>query len=159
AKADAISWKTEGKLTFNGNENEFRTQVTAKGLDQYRSEFDGTFGGNNVKGVTGINGDKGWRKFRDMTMDMDPGALGNEKRNVYLQVIPATLVKLKGKGFKAEPAGEEKIGDKPAVVIKVTGPDGKDFKLSFDKETSLPARLQARVAGFGGQEFTQETSF
>jgi hypothetical protein len=78
---------------------------------------------------------------------------------VYLQVIPATLVALKGDGFKLETAGEEKVGDKPAVALKVTPPDGKEFTLAFDKESGLPVKLVARVVGFQGQEYTQETTF
>ena len=37
--------------------------------------------------------------------------------------------------------------------------DGKDFTLYFDKESGLPVKLVATVVGFGGDEFTQETTF
>jgi hypothetical protein len=109
--------------------------------------------------VVVVNGDKGWRKFGDNKMDLDGDALANEKRQVYLQVVPSLLVPLKGKGFKLESASEEKVGDKPAAVIKVTGPEGKDFTLYFDKESGLPVKLVAKVIGFGGEEFTQETTY
>ncbi|MFI5454979.1 MAG: hypothetical protein ACHRXM_05960 [Isosphaerales bacterium] len=158
-KATTASWKSKGTITFNGDDNEISIQATIQGLDHYRSEFAGQFGGNDVKGVTVLNGDKGWRKFGDNDMEMDADAVANEKRNIYIQAIPATLVLLKEKGFKVEAAAEEKVGDKPAVCIKVTGPDGKDFKLCFDKESGLPVRLVAKVLGFDGQEFTQETTY
>ena len=74
-------------------------------------------------------------------------------------MVPGLLVHLKGKGFKIEAAGEEKVGDKPAAVVKVTGPDSKDFKLFFDKESGLPVKLVATVVGFDGNEFTQETTY
>src|SRR5208337_4915589 len=83
----------------------------------------------------------------------------NEKRTVYLHVIPITLVPVHGKGFKVETAGEEKVGDKAAAILKITGPDGKDFTLSFDKESGLPVKQVARVIGFQGQEMTLETTF
>jgi len=158
-KVEAITWKSKGTITFNGSDNEIKIQGTAQGLDRYRSEFEGEFGGNPVKGVVVLNTDKGWRKFGDNSNDMDGDAIANEKRSLYLQLIPMTLVPLKGKGFKLEAAPEEKVGDKPAVGIKVTAPDGKDFKLYFDKETGLPAKLVATVVGFGGDEFTQETTY
>jgi hypothetical protein len=66
---------------------------------------------------------------------------------------------LKTKDFKVEAVGEEKVGDKPAEVLKVTGPDGKDFKLYFDKESGLPVKEVAKVIGFMGEEFTQEVTF
>ena len=91
-------------------------------------------------------------------MDMDEDGLANEKRRVYLQVIPTRLVVLKDKGYKLEPADEQKVGDKPAAGIKVTGPDGKDFTMYFDKESGLPVRIVAKVAGFDGQDYTEETT-
>src|SRR5262249_25429378 len=124
AKADAAVWKARGKMTFNDNTNDFDTRVTVRGLDHFRSEFEGQFNGNAVKGVTVLAGDKGWRKFGDNLNEMDGGALANQKRTAYLQVIPVTLVPLKGKDFKVDSAGEEKVGDKTAAVVKVTGPDG-----------------------------------
>jgi hypothetical protein len=159
AKAGTYSWKAKGTITFNGNDNEIKTQATVQGLDHYRSEFEGEFNGDTVKGVLVLNGDKGWRKFNDNSMDLDADGIANEKRTIYLAVIPATLMPLKGKEFKLEPAGEEKVDDKPAVAIKITGPDGKDFKLFFDKESGLPVKLIAKVIGFGGDEFTQEISY
>jgi hypothetical protein len=109
--------------------------------------------------LTVLAGDKGWRSFMGMTMDLDGDALVNEKRNVYLQVIPTTLVPLKDKRYKLEAANEDKVGDKPAVGVKVTGPDGKDFSIFFDKETGLPVKVVAKVLDFMGNEFTQETIY
>jgi hypothetical protein len=159
AKAKAATWKTKGTLTIMGTDNAFTTHATVQGLDHFRQEFEGEFGGNKVEGVGVIAGDKGWRKFGDNTMAMDKDALGNEKRTVYLNVVPMTILPLKDKGFKVEAAGEEKVADKPAAVLKVTGPDGKDFKLYFDKESGLPVKLVAKVVGFMGDEFTQETTY
>ena len=58
-----------------------------------------------------------------------------------------------------EAIADEKVGDKPVAGIKATGPDGKDFSLYFDKESGLPVKLVAKVAGFMGDEYTQDTSF
>ena len=158
-KIDAVTWKSKVAITFNENTSQFTSHSTLQGLDHYRSEFEGEFGGNPFKGVTVLNGDKGWRKFGDNKMDLDGDALANEKRQIYLQAIPGLLLPLKGKGFKIASAPEEKVGDKPAAGIKVTAPDGKEFTLHFDKESGLPVKLVATVVGFGGDEFTQETTY
>jgi hypothetical protein len=158
-KLKSATWKTKGKITFNGNDNEFTGTATVQGLDHFRSEFEGEFGGNKVKGVTVLAKDKGWRKFGDNKMEMDEKAVANEKRTVYLQVVPMTLLPLRSKGFKIEAAGDKKVGDKPAVGLKITGPDRKDFTLYFDKASGLPVLLVAKVVGFQGNEFTQETTF
>src|SRR5262245_26331388 len=159
SKVKAATWKVKGKIIVDGNENPFTLQVTVQGLDRIRSAFEGEFGGTPIKGMTVLAGDKGWRQFADNTMELDRDALANEKRTLYLQVIPAMLVPLKGKGFKVQSAGEEKVGGKPAVGIKVTGPEGKDFTLYFDKESGLPVKQVAKVLDFMGNEFTQETIY
>lgn len=94
-----------------------------------------------------------------MDMEMDRDAIAGQKRTNYLTLIPITLLALKDKEYKMEAIAEEKVGDKPAVGIKVTAPDKKDFKLYFDKESSLPVKMVAIVPGFQGGEFTQETTF
>jgi hypothetical protein len=158
AKAKAFTYKTKGTITLNESDSEFTSQATAQGLNRYRSEFQGEFGGNKVKGVTVIDGDKGWQKFGEMGGEIPKERLANEKRNVAIILIPITLLPLKGKGFKIDTAGEEKVDGKAALGLKVTGPDGKDFKLFFDKDAGLPVKVVAKVRGFMGQEVTQETT-
>src|SRR5262249_6736690 len=124
-----------------------------------RNEFEGDFGGNKFLAVTVLAGDKGWRKLGDNSTELDKEALAGQKRTAYLAAIPITVLPLKGKEVKLEAAGEEKVGGKPAVGVKATGPEGKDFTLYFDKETGLPVKLVAKVVGLMGGEFTQETTF
>jgi outer membrane lipoprotein-sorting protein len=156
-KIKVVSWKAKGTITFQDNANPFTSSLTVQGLDRAKQEFDGEFGGNPIHGVSVLAGDKGWRVFGDMKMPIDN--IPSEKRNVYLNVIPVTLVQLKGTDFKLEALSEEKIADKAVTVLKVTPPDKKDFKLYFDKESGLPVRLVAKVLGFQGEECTQETNF
>jgi hypothetical protein len=159
SKVKAATWKTKGTITFGGNDNEVTSQWTVQGLDHARQEFEGNFGGNMVKGVTVLAGDKGWRDFGGDRMEMDKDAVANQKRIVYLTMVPATILPLKSKEFKVEAIAEETVGGKPAAGIKATGPDGKEFNLYFDKESGLPVKMVAKVIGFMGDEFTQETTF
>ncbi len=154
-KVSAFSWKYKGTITFGGNENDFNGQVTIKGLDQFRRESSS----DQFSVAVVVDGNKGWRKVNDNSSELEGDTLANEKRGIYLYVVPITLVGLKGKGFKCEAAGEEKVGDKPAVILKVTGPDGKDFTLSLDKESGLPVKQVAKVLNFRGDEVTAETTF
>src|ERR1700722_10577490 len=55
AKVAAYSWKSEGTVNFNGNENEIKTHLTVKGLDHFRREF----GNDDFHGVVVLAGDKG----------------------------------------------------------------------------------------------------
>jgi hypothetical protein len=158
AKAATATWKGKGTITLGENETAIKTMTLIQGIDHHRAEFEMEFDGNTVKGVTVLNGNKGWRKFGDNSQDLDDEAIASEKRRSYLQAS-AFVLPLKGKGFKLEAAPEEKVADKPAAVVKGTGPDGKTFTLHFDKETGLPVKLTATVKGFQGEDFVQETTF
>ncbi len=109
--------------------------------------------------MTILNGDKGWRKFGEETNPLEDQALANQKRVAYLQLVPEMPTLLKGEGFKVEAGEEEKVGGKAAAVLKVTAPDGKDFQIYYDKESGLPVKLTAKVAGRQGNESQQETTF
>jgi hypothetical protein len=159
AKLGVVSWKSKGVIVLGGNENPVSSQSTIQDFDHFRSEFEGEFNGNTIKGVTVLNGDKGWRKFNDQSMPMDENNISITKRTLYVQLLPVTLVLLKDKKIKLETAGDEKVGDAAAAVLKVTGPDGKDFKLFFSKESGLPVKLIAKVTGLSGDETTQESLF
>jgi hypothetical protein len=159
AKAGNFSRRAKGTITLQGNDNDFTSATTFQGVDRYRNEFEADFNGNQIKGLVVVNGDKGWRKFGDNKTEMDVNGVANEKRNVYLQAVAATILPLKGKEFNVETAADENIGDKPAAVLKVTTTDGKTFTISFDKASGLPVRVVATVAGFQGQEVSQETTY
>ncbi len=158
AKVKVISWKTKGKIFIQGNPNDFTTEVTAEGLDHFRSKFEGDFGGMKIEATAILAGDKGWRTLPDSS-ELDADHLAVAKRNAYLEVLPITLVGLKENTFKLEADKEEKVDGKPAVGIKVTGPDKKEFTVFFDKESGLPVRLVGKVMNWMDQEVTQETSY
>jgi|HubBroStandDraft_6_1064221.scaffolds.fasta_scaffold30354_3 hypothetical protein len=157
--AKIMSWKYKGKLHLDGNDNDFTTKVTAQGIDHFRQEFEGEFDGSTIKGVTVLDGDKAWRKVGDDSNKLEDTNLANEKRTTYLQIVPEMPLLLKGEDFKCEAGEEEKVGGKSAAVLKVTGPDAKDFQLYFDKESGLPVRMTATVADYQGDEYKQDWTF
>jgi len=159
AAAKAATLKAKGNISIGGAGNELTVTTTVQGIDQYRQEFEADFMGNMIKGITVINGDKGWRNILGMVMEMDKETLANEKRLVYLQVIPTTILPLRDKGFKVQKVADEQVGGKPAAALKVIPADGKEFTLYFDKESGLPVKMVAKVMDFTNQEYTQETYF
>jgi hypothetical protein len=159
SKVKAVSWKTKGTLTFMGADNAISTATIAQGLTHSKQEFEGDFGGNKIKGSSVLAGDKGWRSFAGMTMELDPEALAEAKRVLYLQMGPTLLVPLKGKEFKIVAADDDKVDGKTAKGLKITGPDSKTFTLYFDETSGLPVKMVAKVKDFSGDEFTQTTSY
>jgi hypothetical protein len=157
SKVEAFQSKGKGKITFGDNTNDFKSQTTVQGLDRYRLDVKNE--NDEVTFQVVVSGEKGWRKFGENTNEMSADDLSNEKRSIYLSVAPVLPVIMKGKGFKIARAGEEKVGDKPAANLKVTAPDGKDFTISFDKETGLAVKVVATVTGFMGQEISSERTY
>ncbi len=158
-KIKAISSKSKGTINIMGNDNPFSAVTIIEGLSHSKQEFEGEFGGNKIKGSSVVAGDKGWRNFLGMITDMDPDLLAESKRVLYLQLVPVTLVPLKGKDFKVVPVADEKIGDKNAKGLKVTGPDSKTFTLYFDETSGLPVKMVAKVKDLQGDEYTQTTTY
>jgi hypothetical protein len=160
SKLVAYSTKAKGTITFGGNENHLTSESTVAGLDRFRQEFEVESQGNQFKGVVVLNGDKAWRKQGgNNTAELDADGVVNEKRSVYLQVIPGTILPLKTKAFQVETADDETVTGIPAAVLKVTGPEGKTFTLAFDKQSGLPVKVEAKVFGIQGAEVTQETMY
>jgi len=155
--AKAYTWKSKGTITLNDSDNKFTTKVTAQGINRFRQEFEAEIEGNPLKGVVVVDGDKAWRKIGEDPTKLEDDQLANEKRVVYLQIVGQSPSLLKGAGFKVESDEEEKVDGKPATELKITGPDGKEFELSFDKATGLPVKMTATVVDPQGDEYKQET--
>jgi hypothetical protein len=159
-KAHAMSFKTKGTVTIGGEDNKITGETFAQIPGKYRAEVEGEVMGNKIMLITVMSGDKGWRKFNDDVTTFDKDAVANEHRNVYLQLVPTLVFPLKLKQiFKVEVAGEEKVDGKTAEVLKVKGPEGKEFKIFFDKDSGLPLKTVANVAGFMGDDAVQETTY
>jgi outer membrane lipoprotein-sorting protein len=159
-KVKAYSIAAKSKLYFGGNESEATVKQTVQGINHFRQEFEGEFNGNAVHGLMVQAGDKVWNRFNDMDFPMEEPQIANAKRTTYMNATAVTLLPLKSKEFKTALAGEEKVGDKLATGVKVTGPDGKDFTMYFDKESGLLVKVTAEgVLGFGGDEAKMESTY
>jgi hypothetical protein len=158
--AHASSSNIKGTVTIGGEDNKITNEILSQLPGKYRSQIEGEVMGNKIMLITVMDGDKGWRKFNDDVTTFDKDAVATERRNVYLQMVPTLVFPLKLKQiFKVEAAGEEKVDGKTTDVLKVTGPEGKDFKIFFDKETGLPLKTVANVLGFMGDDAVQETTY
>ncbi len=159
-KIKAVAWKGKGKMIVGDNqEHEFTSQTIAQGLDHFKSELEveGVFG-RQLRMLSVLNGDKVWLSVGGMAMQPDH-ALAGLKRSAYLTLIPLTVVRLKGPGFKVQAAGDEQVEAEPAFVIKVTCPDGSDMAISFNKNSGRPVKVAGKVFALDDREVMQETIF
>ena len=58
-----------------------------------------------------------------------------------------------------EAAGEEQVEAEPALVIKVTCPEGSDMAISFNKNSGRPVKVAGKVFALDDRELMQETIF
>jgi hypothetical protein len=108
-----------------------------------------------------VNGDKGWAKFNDDVKELEKDAIAEEKENLYVGRLTNLAVFLKEKGFKFSPVGEVKVGDRPAVGVRVSHKGHRDVTLFFDKQNHRLIKTATTVKDveMGGQEHNQETVY
>jgi hypothetical protein len=148
SKIEAVTWKTRGelKISFQGPEQfALIGELTIAGLDRSKSEdiFLGP-GGDKQRIRSVLNGENAWHSVGDGPLEATQHAAGL-KRNLFLAIIPVTLAPLKDPRFKVEVAGDEKVGVRLAVILKVTCPDGEIIRVSFDKESGLPLKAVGKA--------------
>src|SRR5690349_10045994 len=80
----AVIVKGKGTIVLDGDDVPFTFQTTARGIEQYRTTYEGMAGGEKFTGATVIDGDKGWRKHNDEVEKLEGQELADEKRNAYL---------------------------------------------------------------------------
>jgi hypothetical protein len=148
SKIEAVTWKTTGwmNMLYQGPEHFKCTgELTIAGLDRSRSELIMLDpGGDKLRIRSVLNGDNAWLSWGDAPLKPTRHAPGL-KRSLCLAMIPVTLAPLKDPRFKIEVGGDEKVGDRPAVVLNVTCPDGETIKVSFDKESGLPLKAVGKA--------------
>ena len=90
---------------------------------------------------------------------MDEDAVKNEKRTVYLMVVPTTIVPLKSKGFKVEsPPMRRSMTSRPRHSRR-RDPTARNSRSLSTRRAGLPVRLIAKVAGWMGEEYVQEVHY
>jgi outer membrane lipoprotein-sorting protein len=155
AKYKAVIMKIKGTvhimsaaLPYNG---EFAVQLP----EQSRLTIEGEAMGQTFKLILVVNGDKGWIKLMDKTVDLDKEKLAQEKAANYVRWV-TLLTPLQDKAFSLSPLGEVKVGKAEAVGVKVSHKKHQDVNLFFDKKTGLLVKSESRVKDDSGKEVTEE---
>jgi hypothetical protein len=156
----AFRWESKGKMRPDRDPSEFTNRVTVDGLDRYRGEFEWGFNGTKYKTVMALNGDQAWRQSNNRRVESGPRLLAEMKHTAFVHAVTTTLIPLKADGVKLESAGETRVGDKLASAVRVTGTDGREFTLWFDKVSGLLLKA-AEIPNLGPQapKITTETTF
>jgi hypothetical protein len=160
ASAELVTYKVKLKSAPGGRADEMTFQIIEASGGRERSEMERDPGnGEIIKSLTVLNGEKVWRKQGEEIRQLDQEvALHMKRTREMFDAVRLPLI-LKDPGFHVKLAGEEKIGGKTAVVLDVIGTSGQEFRLSFDKESGLPIRLEATSTVHGERETAVTTFF
>lgn len=159
-KLPATVTKTKGKFYGLGEAIDYTGETAVQLPDRIRTEVAGTANGQEFKFLQVVNGDKGWMKFGDDTMEMSKEMITEAKEQLNTASI-AHLTVLTGKGYKLSSLGDVKVGDREAVGVSVEREGFRPVSLFFDKGNGLLVKTETRGKDpmRGGQDYTSETLY
>jgi hypothetical protein len=144
------------EVTNSTSESEGQTVTLTKDTlvdlpDRWKETRETEREGQKVINLFGINGDKGWANFGKQSMDLEGGLKGLRQQYYVLSLTPL----LKDQRFRLSALAEEQVTNRPALGVRVSGPDDVDNELYFDKETGLLVKSRRRVPS-NAQELSLE---
>lgn len=160
AKFPAITFKGSGTFYGLGEGIPYTGEWAVQGTTQMRIAIESKVMDVTFKFVRVVNGDKGWVKLNDdAAVEMPKDELAEEKEKMHAGWVQ-TLTPLKEKAFELALVGEAKVGERPAVGVRVSAKGKRDVNLYFDKETGLLIKSEMRAKDVkANEEFTQTTYF
>lgn len=152
--------KGKGKVHVMGQALDFTSETSLQLPDRLRTEVHSKFGDQEFIFIQVVNGDKGWIKLANMTDAMTKDMIAESKEQMNAANI-SHLSCLSNKEYKLSPLGEVKVGDRPAIGIRVERKGYRDVSLFFDKDKNLLIKMETRGKDLmqGGQEFTSTTLY
>ncbi len=159
-KFKAFVVKSKGKFHGMGEAIDYTGEESLQLPDRLRIEVHGKFGDQEFAFLQVVNGNKGWTKIGNQNEEMDKDKLAEAKEQMNAANI-AHLACLSDKDYKLSTLGEVKVGDRPAIGIRVERKGYRDVSLFFDKEKGMLVKMETRVKDpmQGGQEYTSTTLY
>lgn len=155
AKQQAGRVKTKGRLELFGGVD--MTQDIAYQMpDKFRQQLGMQVNGQQVNVLIVYDGKKAALEVNGQKVPSDDKLTDAMKEAAY-QMHVGRLVGLKHKDFELSGVGEIQVNGKAAQGVRVAKKGQTDINIYFDKQTSLPLKLETRTRDFmSGQEVTEE---
>lgn len=152
-KWKASTWKEKGIYYGMGNGLPYVGEYAAQFPTQFRMEIENVF-------MIVVNGDNGWMKANNQTMDMSKEQVAAQKEEMYTGWV-SHLTPLTDKSYALALIGDDKVNDRPVIGVKVSSKGHRDVDLFFDKETGLLAKTHSTVKDMeqGGKEVSQDVVY
>jgi hypothetical protein len=131
AKFEAQTMKGAGKFYGMGEPIDYTIEI-ASHKERFRFGLQMTVMNFDVKIALVVNGAKGWMKINDDVQEMPDEELAEQKEQMHCNGV-VSLLPLKDTSYKLSTLGDVKVGDQPAIGVRVSKEGRRDVNLYFDK--------------------------
>jgi outer membrane lipoprotein-sorting protein len=152
--------KSKGKFYGLGEALDYTEEFSIQLPNRFRIEVHSKAGDQEFTFMQVFDGTKGWNKIGDKTSEMKEDMLAQAKEDMNAATI-SHLAPLNDKTYKLSPLGEVKVGDRPAIGVRVEHKGYRDVSLFFDKEKGLLLKMETRGKDpmRDGEEYTATTLY
>jgi hypothetical protein len=151
-KTRSMIQTARGEITTLGAAVPAMREMTLQLPDQCRWSFVLEVGGKDAKEKVAvqlaINGDKGWRSNGGAVKELAKLELDEQRDRAYCDWL-MTLLPLKDVATELTALPEIKVGEAPAVGVKVVRKNRPEVKLYFDAKTHLLVKLERKAKDAG----------
>jgi hypothetical protein len=126
--------------------------------DKYKLTITGELGGEKLKVIQSVNGDKVKETQNGMEQKVEGKRKAELLDSVRHQEIGLIAPLLNANRYTLKAEKDAKVGDSEAAVVQVTSKGMKDVKLFFDKETGLLIRMERMGLAPGTEEEVPEVT-
>jgi hypothetical protein len=133
AKFPAQIMKGTGKFYGMGEPIDYTIEIASQKDKRFRFGLAMTVMNFDVKIAVVVNGDKGWEKVNDDVKEMPADEMAEHKEQMHCNAV-VSLLPLKDKSYKLATLGDVKVGDQPAIGVRVSKEGRRDVNLFFDKD-------------------------
>src|SRR5262245_38646690 len=157
AKFPAQTLKGAGKYYGMGEAIDYTLEIASQdkkfrfGMDMKVMNFD-------LKIIVVVSGDKGWEKVNDDVKDIAADEMAEHKEQMHSQAVVRLLPVKKDKAYKLSLIGDVKVGDQPAVGVRIAKKGHRDVSLFFDKSKGHLVKSEyviKDIKGGGDKEMMQ----
>src|SRR6266852_3282984 len=118
AKHKASTWKAKGTFLAGSQGVEFTGAWWVQPPEESKSIIEFDLNGTKSLRVQVINGERGWLMEQGVRREMSAGELNVAGEGLHASRV-GLLLPLRDPAFKLTPLGETKVGERPALGIKV----------------------------------------
>jgi hypothetical protein len=156
ARVRADKVRVRGKVSVNGRDTDFTAEVTVQLPSQFKNVMQFNLDGKEHTLVQVLNGEEGFASLDGQPQKVPASALAEMRETMQLDRAVRLMPLLTDRAFELAALGEAKVGDRPAVGVKVTAKGRKELRLYFDKETALLVKTEHALDDGQGKEVRQE---